>query len=79
MLRISESLMLLGKSSHIFGPRKGIIFEHLTFLKTDLTFLVSMLNFCISSAANPWCTLYNSVASTCKSLWWIVTDLSILA
>ena len=22
MLRLSESLMLLGKSSHIFGPRK---------------------------------------------------------
>ena len=27
MLRFSESLMLLGKSSHIFGPRKDIISE----------------------------------------------------
>ena len=27
MLRFSESLMLLGKSSYIFGPRKDIISE----------------------------------------------------
>ena len=27
MLRFSESLMLLGKSSHIFGRRKGIFSE----------------------------------------------------
>ena len=33
----------------------------------------------ISSGANPGCTLYNSVASTCKCLWWIVTDLSMLS
>ena len=27
ILRFSESLILLGKSSHIFGPRKDIISE----------------------------------------------------
>ena len=27
MLRFSESLMLLGKSSHIFGPIKDIVSE----------------------------------------------------
>ena len=27
MLRFSESLMLLGKNSHIFGPTKDIVFE----------------------------------------------------
>ena len=27
MLRFSESLMLLGKSSHIFGPKKDIVSE----------------------------------------------------
>ena len=27
MLRFSESLMLLGKSSHIFGPTKDIVSE----------------------------------------------------
>ena len=27
MLRFSESLMLLGKSSHMFGPRKDIVSE----------------------------------------------------
>ena len=33
----------------------------------------------ISSGANPWCTLYNSVASTCKFLWWMVTDMPMLS
>ena len=27
------------------------------------------------SGANPQCTLYNTVASACKFMWWIVTDL----
>ena len=27
MLKFSESLMLLGESSHIFGPRKDIVSE----------------------------------------------------
>ena len=34
MLKFSESLMLLSKSSHIFGPRKGIVscFKYYFFL-----------------------------------------------
>ena len=42
MLRFSESLMLLGKSSHIFGPRKDIVSDH---NKQTLYFLFQMLNF----------------------------------
>ena len=35
MLRFSESLMLLGKSSHIFGPRKDIVSEILFISNVD--------------------------------------------
>ena len=33
----------------------------------------------IMSWVSPWCTLYNSAASTWKFFWWIVTELSSLS
>ena len=81
--------MFLCKRSHIFEPRKDIVstpsWTDLTFavykesfLKLYVTFLNLKMPFMVSGT-DPWSTLYNTAAPTCKILRWIVTDLSLLS